>query len=68
MKVEYGRGREDVRLPALELMWAEAPVSRYQSLALGGMVATPAELSAVYRALVSHGEVLEVEESDGVIG
>jgi hypothetical protein len=34
-------------------MCVKAPVSRYQSLALGGLVATPALVNAAYRALVS---------------
>jgi len=48
--MEEERGREEWRIPALEDMWFEAPVSRNHSEALGGGVATPAELSAVYSA------------------
>ena len=44
--MEEEKGREEWRLPALEDMWFVAPVSRNHSEALGGGVATPAELSA----------------------
>ena len=43
-------------------------MSRYQSLALGGAVATPAELSVVYRAFVFQGDAPLLEESDDADG
>jgi hypothetical protein len=43
--MEEERGQELGRL--LEDMWFEAPVSRNHSEALGGCVATPAEVRAV---------------------
>lgn len=44
-------GEESV--PELEDMCVDAPVSRYQLLELGGLVATLALVNAAYRALVS---------------
>jgi hypothetical protein len=37
-----GRARGEETIPELELMCADAPVSKNQSLELGGVVATPA--------------------------
>jgi hypothetical protein len=48
--IEEERGRGEWRVPVLEDMWFVAPVSKNHYEALGGGVATPAVLRAVYSA------------------
>jgi hypothetical protein len=48
-----GRGVGEERVPEVDNMCVEAPVSRYQSSALGGLLAALALVNTAYRALVS---------------
>jgi hypothetical protein len=64
------KGVGEERVPEFDNMCVDTPVSRYQSPALGGLVATPTLVKAAYRALVSHFWAPSYVEEDppGVAG